>query len=122
MKELHSRPYKVEGFTYKIKSPHFEAAFYITINNIEVDGGVRPIEIFINTNNAEQHQWIIALARIISALFRLPGDYTYIFPELEQVFDPKGGYFDKQAMIPSVVAHIGKVLKEHCEETCVSLD
>jgi hypothetical protein len=33
--------------------------------------------------------------------------------ELEQIFDPQGGYFADGKMTPSVVAHVAAVLREH---------
>jgi len=108
---------KYGGVTYKIKPPVASAAMYITINDTELpDGSLRPIEIFINTKDQSHHQWIVALTRVISALFRKPGPFLFIIEELEQVFDPIGGYFDGGKMIPSIVAHVGKVLREHCTE------
>lgn len=112
---VHSRPEVVEGRTYKIRPPIGSSAFYITVNDIiEADGKRRPIEVFINTKDTTHFQWVTALTRVVSALFRKPGEFLFILDELQQVYDPQGGYWDKGEMIPSVVAHIGKVLKEHC--------
>ena len=45
--ELHmTRPERVMGMTYKIRWPGSEHAIYITINNVEEGGCVRPFEIF----------------------------------------------------------------------------
>lgn len=115
---IHSydRPDVVTGFTYKIKPPTTSSAMYITINHIEDEHGVlRPIEIFVNTKHMEHFQWVAALTRMISAVLRKPGPFLFIVEELQQVFDPQGGYWYEGKMIPSVVAHIGAVFKHHCQ-------
>ena len=69
------RPDTLIGATYKIKSPLFEHALYVTINDIVLNADTeyemrRPFEIFINSKNMDHFQWIVALTRIISAVFR----------------------------------------------------
>ncbi len=62
----------------------------------------------------EHFQWIVALTRIISAVFRKGGDVTFLVEELRSVFDPKGGYFKKGGKyMPSLVAEIGDVIESH---------
>ncbi len=117
-----SRPDKLVGNTYKIKTPVTDHALYITINDVIMNEGTpqehrRPFEIFINSKNMEHFQWIVALTRVMSAVFRKGGDITFLVEELHSVFDPKGGYFKKGGRyIPSLVAEIGEVLKEHLHE------
>lgn len=117
-----SRPMKLVGNTYKIKTPVTDHALYITINDVVMNEGTpqehrRPFEIFINSKNMEHFQWIVALTRVMSAVFRKGGDITFLVEELHSVFDPKGGYFKKGGKyIPSLVAEIGEVVKEHLEE------
>ncbi len=117
-----SRPDKLVGNTYKIKTPVTDHALYITINDVIMNPGTpqehrRPFEIFINSKNMEHFQWIVALTRVMSAVFRKGGDITFLVEELHSVFDPKGGYFKKGGKyIPSLVAEIGEVLKEHLYE------
>jgi hypothetical protein len=113
----HTRPDVVVGSTYRIRPPTMGSALYITINDIVLaDGTRRPIEIFVNTKNTEHYQWVVALTRVISALFRKPGEFLFLIDELQQVFDPTGGYWEGAKMMPSVVAHIGAVLKQHCRD------
>ena len=57
----------------------------------------RPFEIFINSKNMDHFQWIVALTRIMSAVFRKGGDCTFLVEELKAVFDPRGGYLKKAA-------------------------
>ncbi|MDQ6973508.1 MAG: TSCPD domain-containing protein [Mariprofundaceae bacterium] len=109
----------LEGSTYKIKTPASEHAMYITINDVIIDFGKdgehrRPFEIFINSKNMEHFMWIVALTRVISAIFRKGGDVTFLVEELKAVFDPRGGYFKKGGKyMPSLVADIGEVIQQH---------
>jgi hypothetical protein len=119
MGEPLSRPDMLIGNTYKIKTPVTEHALYITINDIIMNEGTpqehrRPFEIFINSKNMEHFQWIVALTRVMSAVFRKGGDVTFLVEELRSVFDPSGGYFKKGGKyIPSLVAEIGEVVEQH---------
>ena len=70
--------------------------------------------IFINSKNMDHFQWIVALTRIMSAVFRKGGDCTFLVEELKAVFDPRGGYLKKGGVyMPSIVAEIGGVLERH---------
>ena len=65
----------LEGSTYKIKTPLDDHAMYVTINDITLNPGTeheqrRPFEIFINSKNMDHFQWIVALTRLMSAVFR----------------------------------------------------
>ena len=117
-----SRPDKLVGNTYKIKTPVTEHALYITINDVIMNEGTvqehrRPFEIFINSKNMEHFQWIVALTRVMSAVFRKGGDVTFLVEELKSVFEPSGGYFKKGGkFIPSLVAEIGEVVEQHLQE------
>lgn len=114
MHEAIQRPEVLHGSTYKIKPPHLENALYVTINDIEIDGDRHPYEIFLNSKNMEQFQWVLSLTRVISAVFRKGGDIKFLATELKEVFDPKGGYLKKGGVyMPSLVAEIGHVLERH---------
>lgn len=119
MNESVERPEFLLGTTYKIKPPISEHAMYITINDIilneDTDHEVRrPYEIFINSKSMEHFQWVIALTRVISAVFRKGGDVTFLVEELRSVYDPNGGYFKKGGVfMPSLVAEIGSVIEKH---------
>jgi len=130
MHEKLARPESLQGITYKIKTPLSEHALYVTINDIVLNPDTehelrRPFEIFINSKNMEHFQWIIALTRILSAVFRKGGDVTFLVDELHSVFDPQGGYFKKGGRYtPSIVAEIGDVIEQHIkhdsEKFCVA--
>ncbi|RNF84451.1 NrdJb [Montanilutibacter psychrotolerans] len=119
MHERIERPEILVGSTYKIKSPLFEHALYVTINDIVLNAGSeheqrRPFEIFINSKNMDHFQWIVALTRIMSAVFRKGGDVTFLVDEMKAVFDPKGGYFKAGGVyMPSLVAELGSIVEDH---------
>lgn len=119
MNETIERPDFLLGTTYKIKPPVAEHAMYITINDILLNEGTdhesrQPYEIFINSKSMEHFQWVIALTRVISAVFRKGGDLTFLVEELRSVYDPNGGYFKKGGVfMPSLVAEIGAVIERH---------
>jgi len=119
MHERVERPEMLLGSTYKISTPLSEHALYVTVNDIVLNPGTehelrRPFEMFINSKNMDHFQWIVALTRIISAVFRKGGDINFLVEELRSVFDPSGGYFKKGGKyMPSLVAEIGDVLESH---------
>lgn len=111
----------LEGATYKVRTPLDDHALYVTINDIILNPGTeheqrRPFEIFINSKNMDHFQWIVALTRVMSAVFRKGGDVTFLAEELQAVFDPRGGYFKQGGkFMPSLVAEIGAVLEHHMQ-------
>ena len=119
MHEKVERPETLVGSTYKIKTPLSDHALYVTINDIVLNPQTpyekrRPFEIFINSKNMDHFQWIVALTRIISAVFRKGGDVTFLVEELRSVFDPQGGYFKRGGKyMPSLVAEIGDAIDSH---------
>jgi len=120
MHETVQRPEKLMGSTYKLKTPEHisEHSLFITINDMVLNEGTeheirRPFEIFINSKSMEHYQWIVALTRIISAVFRKGGDITFLVEELRSVFDPRGGYWNKGKYVPSLIAEIGNVIEQH---------
>ena len=122
MHEKVSRPEALAGSTYKIKTPMSDHALYLTINDIILNEGTdhelrRPFEVFINSKNMDHFQWIVALTRVISAVFRKGGDCTFLVEELKAVFDPQGGYFKPGGkFMPSLVAEIGWAIEDHLQK------
>ena len=122
MHEKVSRPEALSGSTYKIKTPLSDHALYLTINDIILNESTdhelrRPFEIFINSKNMDHFQWIVALTRVISAVFRKGGDCTFLVEELKAVFDPQGGYFKPGGkFMPSLVAEIGWAIEDHLQK------
>jgi hypothetical protein len=121
MHEKVERPEMLLGSTYKIKTPVSEHAMYVTINDIVLNEGTpneqrRPFEIFINSKNLDHFQWIVALTRIISAVFRKGGDVTFLVEEMKAVFDPRGGYWQTGGkFMPSIIAELGYVVEKHLQ-------
>ncbi len=120
MHENVERPEMLVGATYKIKTPQSEHALYVTINDMVLNYATeneirRPFEIFINSKNLDHFQWVVALTRVMSAVFRKGGDVTFLVNEMKAVFDPQGGYFKSGGggFMPSIVAEIGHVLERH---------
>ena len=121
MTEEVQRPEVLIGSTYKIKTPVSDHAMYVTINDIILNEDTpyeqrRPFEIFINSKNLDHFQWIVALTRIISAVFRKGGDVTFLVDELKAVFDPRGGYWQAGGkFMPSIIAELGYVIEKHLQ-------
>ena len=119
MHEKLERPEMLIGSTYKVKTPISDHAMYVTINDIVLNEGTeyekrRPFEIFINSKNLDHYQWIVALTRIISAVFRKGGDVTFLVDELKAVFDPRGGYWKPGGtFMPSIIAELGYIVEKH---------
>ena len=121
MHEEIQRPEVLIGSTYQIKTPVSDHAMYVTINDIVLNEGTeyeqrRPFEIFINSKNLDHFQWIVALTRIISAVFRKGGDIAFLVDELKAVFDPRGGYWQPGGkFMPSIIAELGYVIEKHLQ-------
>jgi len=119
MHERLERPEVLIGSTYKVKTPVSDHAMYVTVNDIILNEGTeyekrRPFEIFINSKNLDHYQWIVALTRIISAVFRKGGDVTFLVEELKAVFDPRGGYWQTGGrFMPSIIAELGHIVEKH---------
>lgn len=112
--ETINRPKALAGTTYQIKTPLSSEALYVTINDvIEKDGTVRPYELFINTKNLQHFSWIVAMTRLISAVFRNQPNPSFLVKELKSIYDPNGGYFSDGKYIPSLAADIGRTIEEH---------
>src|SRR6187455_626991 len=121
MHEKLERPEVLIGSTYKIKTPVSDHAMYVTINDIVLNEGTpyeqrRPFEVFINSKNLDHFQWIVALTRIMSAVFRKGGDVTFLVDEMKAVFDPRGGYWQTGGKVmPSIIAELGYVVEKHLQ-------
>ena len=119
MHEKLERPEMLVGSTYKVKTPVSDHAMYVTINDFILNEGTehekrRPFEIFINSKNLDHYQWIVALTRIMSAVFRKGGDVAFLVDELKAVFDPRGGYWQPGGkFMPSIIAELGYIVERH---------
>ena len=127
MHEQLKRPDILVGATYKIKPPGAEHALYVTCNDMVLNAGtvnesLFPYEIFINSKNMEHFQWILALTRLISAIFRMGSNPTFLIHELKEIFDPKGGYLKRGVYMPSLVAEIGAIIEKHLIKIGIIID
>lgn len=115
---------RLEGVRYQVKWPGFDHAFYIQINDyVDEAGQRRPFELFITTKSAQHDEWLRAISRLATGIFRRGGDVTFIVEELQQVTSARGGaYYDKEgriSLVPSkkfvgsLIAAIGDVIQEH---------
>ena len=111
------RPGKLTGSTYKLRWLDAKHALYITINDIEDAGQRRPFEVFISSANMEHFSWVVALTRMISAVFRRGGEVAFVAEELKGIFDPRGGQWSGGRYVPSLIAAIGGIIEQHMIET-----
>lgn len=107
---LANRADALHGQTYKLRWPGTDHALYVTIND---DERGHPYEVFLNTKNPEHYAWMMALTRMISAVFRRGGDTSFVAEELKAVFDPRGGAWVKGKYVPSMIAAIGDIIQNH---------
>lgn len=112
---LPRRPEALSGSTYKIKVGDRKAV-YLTISDIEENGIVRPFEIFLRSSDPTHDEWMVALARMISAILRRPHSAAFVPDELKRIHSAtSGGFWGQRGYMPSMVAAIGTKLKEHME-------
>ena len=113
--ELPARPEELKGSTYKIKVGD-QSAVYLTVNDVvESNGVIRPFEIFLRSSDPNHDEWMVAIARTISAVLRRPYDARFLADELKQVHSHATGGFGMGGYTPSLVAAIGKKLGEHMD-------
>ena len=114
------RPDELRSTTYKIRSPIIDEAVYITISDMEVEGVVRPVEVFINCKHMDSFQWITCVTRLLSGALRNEGEFPcWVIKEIMDTYDPKGGYIIPKSggqSVGGVVSHIGLVFREHCRK------
>lgn len=119
MHEYFERPDKIEGVTIKIKNQLVEHAIYMTVNHVVLNKGtshevVRPFEVFLNTKDAYSSAYFATITRLLSAVFRKGGDFTFILEELKSVHDARGGtYLPGGVFVNSVMHHIALELESH---------
>ena len=93
---------------------------YVTINDMLLNEGRRMnnagVRNFYQHQDLDHVQWVVALTRIISAVFRKGGDTTFLVDELKAVFDPRGGYWQTGGrFMPSIIAELGYVIERHLQ-------
>jgi ribonucleoside-diphosphate reductase alpha chain len=116
------RPEMLHGTTYKVKTPVSKNAFYITINDIMEAEKRRPYEIFVNTKNLQHYSWVVAMTRLISAVFRRESDPSFLVEELVSIYDPNGGYYSNGEFVPSLPAEVGRLIANHLRSLGILVD
>ena len=115
--DLMARPEKIIGATYKLRWTDSEHAMYVTVNDIELDGVRRPFEVFVYCKNLEHYAWVVALTRMISAVFRRGGEVAFVAEELKQAVRPARRSMDDGRYVGSLVAAIGDIIERHMIDT-----
>tara|TARA_Y100000593_G_scaffold83521_1_gene157469 strand:+ start:5715 stop:8513 length:2799 start_codon:yes stop_codon:yes gene_type:complete len=112
---LPERPEALDGTTYKIKVGDIKAV-YLTVSDINEGGQVRPFEIFLRSSDPTHDEWMTTLARMISAILRRPFPADFVPAELMRIHSSVTGGFQRgNGYQPSLVAAIGRKLKEHMD-------
>lgn len=117
-----NRPQELQGRTYKITATTpqgVQVSFYITINEAMFDDQLRPVEVFINTKDMANFQWIDTAMQLLSVQLQQPGPFPkFVLDVLKESYDPGGGYFipGTGKRVNGVVAHIGLVIEARCKE------
>jgi ribonucleoside-diphosphate reductase alpha chain len=109
------RPDELHGSTYKVKPAGTDHALYVTINDIDMHGRKVPFEIFLSSKEVDGQDWRLALSRMISAVFRKGGDFSFVADELQQIHNPRGGHWIDGKYVPSQPAAIGDILRRHLD-------
>ena len=118
MEELTKRPEKLPGATYKLRWTGIDGdtSYYVTINHIDDEKGIRPFEIFIISQDVTHAPWMAALTRMISAIFRRGGDIRFVAEELQEIYDVVGPQVVGNTQERSLLSLIGKVIARHLDD------
>lgn len=116
--EIRERPDFLQGLTYKIKWPSWNASIFVTINHDEE--GV-PFEIFLQSKDARHQEWITALTIMMSGHMRR-GDYLWIPEELKAIHSVGDTAWVAGKFYGSVLARIGEVIDQHFKRMGVGVD
>jgi ribonucleoside-diphosphate reductase alpha chain len=110
----------LSGITHRIHWPSLTAALYITIN---FDGNQRPFEVFFNSKDARQHDWMTALSLMITAILRKGDDPGFIANELGTVASVHDTAWikvsEKSEHFMSLIAYIGFILGKYFKPTAL---
>lgn len=111
------RPYSLEGKTYKVRLPENRHAYYLTFTHRREDGKNRPVELFINSKDPLVEEWVKALGRLTSAVFRNVQDPTFLADEFREIMG-KSGFWSSQRRkyVPSLIAEFGEVMRDYFAE------
>lgn len=116
MTTITERKEVLQGKTYKIRPTGSDFSYYITINSQEIEGKLKPRELFITTKHADHYEHLTAISLIISAVFRLSDDSMFIARELQEIFSPVGGYRKRNSWYNSFYNEIGECIELYLSE------
>jgi hypothetical protein len=116
MTNLTEREEKLSSETYKFT--FMEYNYYLTISNVEVAGITRPYEMFINSKDNSNFEWLNMLTLLITAVLRTGADTSFLIKELKGIHSAKEGSWVKlfgrrSTFYSSLLNVIGEVLEEH---------
>ena len=110
--DLIQRPEALTGTTYKIKVGSNKAV-YLTVSDITENGVTRPFEIFLRSSDPTHDEWMVGIARTVSAVMRR-GEARFIAEDFKRIHSSStGGFWGKRGYQPSTLAAIGTKLLEH---------
>lgn len=101
-----TRPQRLSGYTDKIKWPQRSSALYLTINFLND----KPFEVMINSKDARDAEWTMALSLMITGILRKGGDVSFIAEELQQIQSIYNFAFIDGKRYGSLPAYIGSIL------------
>ena len=115
MEAPNERPDTIAVATYKLRWTEIarDTSYYVTINHIDDEKGIRPFEIFIISQDVTHAPWMAALTRMISAIFRRGGDIRFVAEELQEIYDVVGPQVVGNTQERSLLSLIGKAIAQH---------
>ncbi len=118
---LPARPDELEGRTYRIKVGD-QKSVYLTVNDmIEENGETRPFEIFLRSGDTTHDEWMVAIARTVSAIMRRPYGARFVAEGFKRIHSPTTGGFMQGGggYQPSILAAIGTKLLQHMDDKVI---
>ena len=118
---LPDRPDELEGRTYRIKVGD-QKSVYLTVNDmIEDNGETRPFEIFLRSGDTTHDEWMVAIARTVSAIMRRPYGARFVAEGFKRIHSPTTGGFmhGGGGYQPSILAAIGTKLLQHMDDKVI---
>ena len=118
--ELGFKPLRLErgdvlsGSTYKVKPTIYDHGFYITINSTLIGDKQVPIEIFIETKNAEAFALCKWFSLTVTAVLRTGVDISFLLDEYATIEDPtKGNFFFNRKNYKSLIHLFAETIRTH---------
>lgn len=104
------RPETLVSKTFKIN--YQEKVYYVTIGYLDT----KPLELFIQSKNAAEFEFLTLTALLITATLRSTKDISFLLKELSSIPSPLGGGYSKvlgkTSFYPSFSSILSKLLAE----------